>query len=41
MIIIALEETLPHLSLEGAVNYNHASLEGTAVCIASEPSHKE
>ena len=28
MIIIASEQTLPHLSLEGAVNYSHASLEG-------------
>ena len=34
MIIIALEQTLPHLSLEGAVNYSHVSLEGAV-------SHKE
>ena len=39
MIIIASEQTLPHLSLEGAVNYSHASLEGAV--FTSELSHKE
>ena len=28
MIIIASEQNLPHMSLGGAVNYSHASLEG-------------
>ena len=38
MIIIASEQTLPHLSVEGAVNYSHASLEG-AVFTLQVSSH--